>query len=190
MGICVTERQEPFQVPFGTKNSEGTPEASFWDLKHHPEWISVLPSSIGWPETQALLQIVNSSSSPFLSLAADQEFTTPTSTASPVLTSFLTFCWFPVTQNTKPRIDQLAGFLVDKIDGVLQQTSNQLQEPLPLKIVIEKQPTVFHLQDYSGWSLSVLMAGQGKTMKQARRIWGVGIQALQDVLDHPTFGSS
>ena len=74
MGICVTERQEPFQVPFGTKNSEGTPEASFWDLKHHPEWISVLPSSIGWPETQALLQIVNSSSSSFLSLAADQEW--------------------------------------------------------------------------------------------------------------------
>ena len=187
MGIRVTEQQEMFHVPFGNPNSEGPPEATFWDLKHHPEWIAVLPSGIGWPEIQALLQIINSPSSPFMSLAADQGFTTTNSPSTPVLTSFLTLCWFPLSHNTKSQIDHLAEFLGENIDEVLQQTSDQLQGPLPLEIVLEKQPTQFHHQDFSGWSLSIMLAAQGTTIPHARRMWGLGIQALQDILDQSNF---
>jgi len=39
MGIDITEQTETFHVPFGSPNSEGTPETSYVDVKAHPEWI-------------------------------------------------------------------------------------------------------------------------------------------------------
>jgi len=124
---------------------------------------------------------------PIYVTCADQGFTTTNSPSTPVLTSFLTLCWFPLSHNTKSQIDQLAEFLGETIDEFLQQTSDQLQEPLPLEIVLEKQPTQFHHQDFSGWSLSIMIVAQGTTITHARRMWGLGIQALQDILDQSNF---
>ncbi len=47
MGIDIAEQTETFHVPFGSPNSESTPETSYVDVKAHPEWIPVLPSCLG-----------------------------------------------------------------------------------------------------------------------------------------------
>ena len=186
MGIRISERTEIFHVPYGSLNSEGTAEASFVDVKADPAWIPVLPSCVGWPETQALLQVVNSPTSALMTLAADQACTTSVSAEHPVvLTSFVTLCRADVASNGKPAIFELAKFLKARMDDLLQNASTALQRSLYLDIVLEIQPTFFHHQEVEGWSLTVLMAAHGGDEGQARSIWRLGIQVLQDALtDH------
>jgi hypothetical protein len=74
MAIVVSEGTSLFHVPYGPSISDGSLEASFIDLKTHPNLIPVLPPCMGWPETQELLQLVNAPRSPFMSLAADQSY--------------------------------------------------------------------------------------------------------------------
>jgi hypothetical protein len=110
MGIDIAEQTETFHVPFGSPNSNGTPEASYVDVKAHPEWIPVLPSCLGWPETQTLLTIINSPISPFMSLAADQGFTWAEAVERHrVLTSFVAVCFADVSLNTKGMLKKAAS---------------------------------------------------------------------------------
>ncbi len=183
MGIYIAEQTETFHVPFGSPNSEGTPEASYVNVKAHPEWIPVLPSCVGWPETQALLKIINSPTSPFMSLAADQGFTWGEAVERQmVLTSFVTLCFADVSLNTKEPIRELAQELQHRLDDLLQRTSNKLGQRLYVQIRLELQPTRFHDHEIEGWSLMILMATSANEKRLARYTWGLGMTALQTAM--------
>ena len=74
MGIVLSEGSKHFHVPYGPTITDGSLETQFINLKIHPHMIPVLPPCIGWPETQELLTQINKAPSPFLTLAADQEY--------------------------------------------------------------------------------------------------------------------
>ena len=184
MGIRISERSDLFHVPFGSPNSEGTPENSFIDLKANPEWIAVLPSCVGWPETQELLQVINAPTSQFMSLAADQAFVEPNEIQQrETLTSFVTISFADVETNSKVAILALAEFLIQKVDQRLQEASNALQQSLNLEMVIEQQPTKFHHVGFEGWSLTILLAASGIDRGQARDLWKLCIKALSNVFE-------
>lgn len=183
MGISIAEHEETFHVPFGSPNSEGTPEASYVDVKAHPEWIPVLPSCVGWPETQTLLKIINAPSSPFMSLAADQHFRWGEAVERQmVLTSFVTLCFADVSLNMKETIKDVAQGLQRRMDEILQQTCNKLGQRLYIKIRLEIQPTRFHDHQSDGWSLMILMAASANEKRLARYKWGLAMTALQTAL--------
>ncbi len=183
MGIRISERTDIFQIPYESPNSEGTPDASFVDVKANPAWIAVIPSCLGWPETQQLLQSINSPTSELMSLAADQGFSTTEHPKLKVaLTSFVTLCLAKVACNNKPAIVQLAEFLQTRMEELLQATSTALQQSLYIDVVIEAQPTIFHNRGVEGWSLTVLMATSGVDPGEARNTWQFGMQALEDSL--------
>ena len=183
MGIYIAEHADTFHVPFGSPNSEGTPEASYVDVKSHPEWIPVLPSCVGWPETQTLLKIINSPTSPFMSLAADQDFTWGEAVERQmVLTSFVALCFADVSLNTKECIQDLAQELQQDLDHRFQHICNKLGQRLHIKVRLELQPTRFHEHDIDGWSLMILMAAPANEKRLARHIWGLGMTALQKAI--------
>jgi hypothetical protein len=183
MGIYIAEQTETFHVPFGSPNSEGTPEASYVDVKAHPEWIPVLPSCVGWPETQGLLKIINSPTSPFMSLAADQGFTWAEAVEQQiVLTSFVTVCLAEVSLNTKEAMRDFAQELQHHMDHHLQHTTNKLGQRLHINIRLEIQPTRFHDHDWEGWSLMILMAASANEKRLARNNWSLGITALETAI--------
>lgn len=183
MGIYIAEQTETFHVPFGSPNSEGTPEASYVDVKTNPEWIPVLPSCIGWPETQALLKLINSPTSPLMSLAADQGITSGEAVERRlVLTSFVVLCFADASLNSKETIKDFAQELRSQLDNLLQHTSNKLGLRLFLQIRLELQPTRFHLYQLDGWSLMIMMAAPANEKRLARYQWGLGMTALQEAL--------
>ena len=183
MGIRNSERTNLFHVPYGVLNSEGTPGASFVDLKAKPSWIPVLPSCVGWPETQNLLRILNAPASGLMSLAADQAFLDTGQSLHPAtLTSFVTLCCDDVATNTKTGITVLADFLNSRLDQSLQQASNVLQQNLDIDIVLELQPTLFHQHRLEGWSLTVLIRVLGDDKKHARDQWGVCMETLGELV--------
>ena len=184
MGIRISERSDFFHVPFGPPNSEGTREDSFIDLKANPEWIAVLPSCVGWPETQQLLQVINAPTSQFMSLAADQAFLEPQGIQlHETLTSFVTICFADVETNSQVAILALAEFLNQRVDQRLQEASNALQHSLNLEMVIERQPTKFHHVGFEGWSLTTLIAASGIDRGQARNLWKLCMKTLSDVIE-------
>lgn len=183
MGIGISERTETFHIPYGELNNDGTPETRFVDVKEYPEWIPVLPSCVGWPETQELLQAVNSPKSLLMTLAADQGITSYSSSSSHlVLTSFVTLCWADISRNEKGAIMAFANLLQNRTQSLIQQLTNAMQRTLHLDIVLEIQPTVFHNHGVTAWSLSILMAAPGEDAGDVRRTWGLGMQVLQLVL--------
>lgn len=188
MGIYIAEQTQTFHVPFGSPNSEGTPEASYVDVKANPEWIPVLPSCVGWPETQALLKTLNTSTSPFMSLATDQGFTWAEAIERQiVLTSFVTVCFADVSLNSKETIRDFAQELQHRLDNLLQHTTNKIGQQLDIKIRLELQPTRFHDYGIEGWSLIILMAASANEKRLARYNWGLGITALETAIKE--FGS-
>ena len=180
MGIHISEHTDVFQVPYGSPNNDGTPEASFVDVKAHPEWIAVLPSCVGWPETQSLLQVINAPESPMMSLAADQGFTT-TNPPNPrsVLTSFVIICLAEPSADDKPTLRHFAEFLKSRMDELLQEASNALKQRLDVQIRLELQPTRFHQHEVDGWSLMILTATLANEKREARHMWGIVLQALE-----------
>jgi len=187
MGILIAEQSEIFHVPFGSPNSEGTPEGSFVDVKTHPEWIPVLPSCIGWPETQALLNIINLPPSPFMSLATDQGFTSGECIErNIVLTSFVAISFSDISLNTKEGIKDVAEKLQHRLDVHLQQSCNDLGYSLHVTIRLELQPTRFHDHEYEGWSLIILMAASSHEQRLARQHWGLSMTALQTIIQEYT----
>lgn len=183
LGIGISYRSEPFHVPYGPQTKDGALEDTFIDLRRHPEMIPVLPPCIGWPETQELLKHINRPPSHLMSLATDQQFTDEPHHGQPLtLASFVTLCFADVALNQKERLTGLAAFLKHTIDEVLQDVSNSLQLPLHLDILIEIQPTLFHLHECEGWSLTIAFAASGEEHHTIRGTWGWGIQALMDGL--------
>ncbi len=183
MGIDITEQTETFHVPFGSPNSEGTPESSYVDVKRHPEWIPVLPSCLGWPETQALLKIINSPISPFMSLATDQEFTWGEAVERQrILTSFVAVCFADVLLNTKETIRDFAQALQHRLDIFLQHTCNKLGQRLHIKIRLELQPTRFHDHESEGWSLMIVIAASANEKRLARYHWGRAMTVLETAM--------
>lgn len=183
VGIYIAEHTDTFHVPFGSPNSEGTPEASYIDVKAHPEWIPVLPSCMGWPETQALLKTINASTSPFMSLATDQGFTWAEAVERQiVLTSFVALSFADVSLNTKETIGDFAQQLQHRLDNLLQHTTNKLGQRLHINIRLEIQPTRFHEHGLDGWSLMILMAASSNEKRLARYNWGLAIIALETAL--------
>ncbi len=183
MGIYIAEQTETFHVPFGSPNSEGTPEASYVDVKANPDWIPVLPSCVGWPETQALLKTINSSTSPFMSLASDQDFTWAEAVERQiVLTSFVALCFTDVSRNTKDSIRVLAQELQHRLDHLLPYTTNKLGQQLHINIRMDIQPTRFHDHGLEGWSLMIVMAASSNEKRLARYNWGLGITALETAM--------
>lgn len=183
MGIRVSQRDDVFHVPYGMLNNDGTPESNFVDLKAHPEWIPVLPPCLGWPETRDLLSAINSAESSLMSLAADQAVVPPSPTGrQPALTSFVTLCYARLARNERESLTALAEFLERRTSGLLQLASDTLQRRLHLDIVLEVQPTIFHIKGVCAWSLTVLMAAYGSDDRAARSTWSVGMKALQEAL--------
>ncbi len=179
MGISLSEHTEIFHVPYGHPNNDGTPEANYVDVKANPEWIPVLPSCIGWPETQGLLQIINAPSTPLMSLAADQDFTVTEKLSRPIaLTSFVILCLADISANSKPTITHLANFLKDHLSDEIQEIANSQDRKLYLHVRLEIQPTQFHDQQFEGWSLMVLIAASEQDQRQARQTWRAGLRAL------------
>lgn len=187
MGIYITEQSETFHIPFGSPNSEGTPEGSYVDVKTHPEWIPVLPSCVGWPETQALLTSINSSMSPFMSLATDQGFTWGEAVErQAVLTSFVALSFADILLNTKEGISNIAKNLQLRLDALLQKSCNKLGQPLHVTIRLEIQPTQFHDHEFEGWSLMILMAASSNEKRLARYNWGLAMTALETTIQDYT----
>lgn len=183
MGIDIAEQTETFHVPFGSPNSEGTPETSYVDVKAHPEWIPVLPSCLGWPETQALLKIINSPISPFMSLATDQGFTWGEAVERQrVLTSFVAVCFADVSHNIKETIRDFAQALQHRLDTLLQHTCNKLGQRLHVKIRLELQPTRFHDHEFEGWSLMIVMAASANEKRLARYHWRLAMTGLETAI--------
>ncbi len=182
MGIRISERTELFHIPYGSLNSDGTPENGFVDIKANPEWIPVLPSCVGWPETQKLLQALNSPSSELISFAADQAFIAaePSQALAP-LTSFVTLGFADTTRNTRTAIVTLAGTFNQRFDHGLQDICNARQQSLNLDIVLELQPTLFHYSQIEGWSLTVLLAAYGNDRAQVREMWGLCLEMMGKV---------
>ncbi len=183
MGIRISHRDEVFHVPYGSLNNDGTPDSNFVDLKAHPEWVAVLPPCLGWPETRELLHAINSAKSSLMSLATDQAFvrvTHPDYTIA--LTSFLTLCYARLARNERETLADLAEFLRRRTSELLQLASDQLQRRLPVDLVIEVQPTIFHLKGVSAWSLTILTAAYGTDERTARSNWGIAMKALHEAL--------
>lgn len=183
MGIRIAESPATFHVPYGPLNSDGTPEASFVDLKTHPEWVPVIEPCLGWPETRELLQSINSPTSPLMSLAASQGFTSPGQPEfQVVLTSFVTLCYAEVAHNRREVVEALAALLEPRMSAFLQAASEDLERALFLNVLLDLQPTVFRLKAFDGWSLSVFLAAYGSDEGDARRIWRVGMRSLQEAI--------
>lgn len=183
MGILRSEGTSLFHVPYGPSLKDGNWEASFIDLKTHPDLISVLPPCVGWPETQALLQQMNAKTSPFMSLAADQSFAKGPDPARPViLVSFATFCFAEISHNTKDLLSDLTQFLQTQMDDLLQEIANALGKPIEMEIVLELQPTRYHYERLQGWSVTVMTIVSGHDYQAVRGTWGWGIQAFMDAL--------
>ena len=185
MGIVLSQRTEVFHVPYGPWTNDGTLDNTFIDIKANPALIPVLPPCIGWPETQALLHTINTTTSPLMSLAADQHFSQGKQDDQPMtLVSFVTLCFAEMALNQKEKIHALAEYLQNTMDSLLQDISDSQQQPLHLEIVLEIQPTVFHHHKFQGWSLTVFISGVGQEPHAIRGDWGWGIQALIDALTH------
>ena len=183
MGIMLSEGSKQFHVPYGPAISDGSLEARFIDLKANPRMIPVLPPCVGWPETQELLLHINKSPSPFMTLAANQSYAKGPDPKRPViLVSFVTLCFADITHNAKDLVSDLARFLEKQMDEILQDASTMLHQTLDLEIVLEIQPTLFHLHLIEGWSLTVMMIASGQEHHSVRGTWGYGIQTLIDSL--------
>ncbi len=183
MGISISESTDVFHVPFASPNNDGTPEASFVDIKAHPEWIPVLPSCVGWPEVQSLLKVINAEKSPLMSLAADQAFAT-TNPPNPqaVLTSFVVMCLAEPSNQDKPTLRSMADLLQTRIDELMHRASHALRQRLDVQIRLELQPTHFHLHGIEGWSLMVMTSVYANETREARHIWGIVLQMLETAL--------
>ncbi len=186
MGIRVSETEGVLHIPYGPPSDDGTHESTFVDLKANPSWVPVIPPSIGWPETRNLLEAINASESPLMSLAAHQGFASPDQPEfDAVLTSFVTLCYADLQRNKKLALEQLASFLQLQVSELLQAVSNEIERALFLNVLLELQPTAFHHNAFEGWSLTIFMAAYGGDAGDARRTWNVGVRALQDALTDP-----
>lgn len=183
MGILISEGTSLFHVPYGPSFTDGGWDASFIDLKANPGLIPVLSPCVGWPETQALLQQINRTRSPFMTLAADQSFAKGPDTSRPViLVSFVTLCFAEISHNTKDILSDLTAFLQEQMHALLQEISTSQGHSLDLEVILEIQPTHYHHQHMHGWSLTAMMVSSGQEHHVVRGIWGWGIQALMDGL--------
>jgi hypothetical protein len=181
MGIVLSEGSKQFHVPYGPATSDGSLEARFIDLKTNPQLIPVLPPCLGWPETQELLTQINKKQSPFMTLATDQSYTKGPDPHRPIiLVSFVSLCFAEIPHNAKDLLSDLANYLQQQMDDVLQDASTMLEHTLDLEIIIEIQPTQFHFHQIQGWSLTVMMIASGQEHHAVRGTWGWGIQALID----------
>ena len=184
MGIVLSEGSKHFHVPYGPAITDGSLESRFIDLKTNPKMIPVLPSCVGWPETQELLTQINKARSPFMTLATDQSYATGPDPNRPViLVSFVTLCFAEISHNAKDLLSDLATYLQPQMDELLQDVSNILGHTLDLEIILEIQPTVFHHHHIEGWSLTVMMVASGQEHHAVRGTWGYGIHALIDGLN-------
>lgn len=184
MGIAISELSAVLHIPYGPPKHDGTLEASFVDLKAHPEWVSMLPASLGWPETRGLLRALNRPESPWMSLAAHQDFTTPDDPGFRMaLTSFVTMCYADVERNGKRPLVDLAHGLKRRMSDLLQHASDELERTLFLRVLLELQPTTFFQKNLHIWSLTAFLAAYGSDAHDARRTWGVGVRALQEALN-------
>ncbi len=181
MGISISESTNVFHVPFSSPNNDGTPEAGFVDVKAHPEWIPVLPSCIGWPETQSLLKLINAPESPLMSLAAAQHFVAG-SPANRQLASFVVLCFADPSDRDKSAIRNMADFLRARIDELMHVASDRLEQRLDVEIRLELQPTRFHLHGVDGWSLAVMTSVCADETHEARKIWGIVLRVLETAL--------
>jgi hypothetical protein len=183
MGILLSESSTYFHVPYGPDITDGSLEARFIDLKTDPQMIPMLPTCVGWPETQELLTQINTAQSPFMTLAADQSYANGPDANQPViLVSFVSLCFAEISYNTKDFLSDLVLSLQHQMDGVLQDVSTILDHSLDLEIILEIQPTQFHHHHIQGWSLTVMMVASGQEHDTVRETWGCGIHALIDGL--------
>lgn len=183
VGISISELGAVLHIPYGPPNHDGTLEARFVDLKTHPEWVSIIPASLGWPETRGLLRAINRPESPWMSLAAHQDFTTPDEPGFQMaLTSFVTMCYADVERNGKQPLVDLAQCLKRRMSDLLQHASDELERTLFLRVVLELQPTIFHQKNIEGWSLTAFLAAYGSDADDARWTWGIGVRTLQETL--------
>ena len=181
MGIVLSEGSKQFHVPYGPAISDGSLEARFIDLKTNPQLIPVLPPCLGWPETQELLTQINKKQSPFMTLATDQSYTKGPDPHRPIiLVSFVSLCFAEIPHNAKDLLSDLANYLQQQMDDVLQDASTMLEHTLDLEIIIEIQPTQFHFHQIQGWSLTVMMIASGQEHHAVRGTWDWGIPALID----------
>jgi len=184
MGILLSEGSTYFHVPYGPAITDGSLEARFIDLKAHPQMIPVLPSCVGWPETQELLTQINTAQSPFMTLAADQSYANgPDSNRPAILVSFVSLCFSEISHNAKDFLSDLVLYLQHQMDALLQDVSTFLDHTLDLEIILEIQPTQFHHHHIQGWSLTVMMVASGQEHQAVRETWGYGIHALIDGLN-------
>ena len=184
MGISLSEGSTCFHLPYGPPIDDGTLEAQFINLKLYPHMIPVLPPCIGWPETQELLRQINKSRSPFMTLAADQQYTDGPDPHRPViLVSFVTLCFAEISHNAKDLLSDLVVYLQQQMDELLQDVSTMLNQSLNLEIILEIQPTQFHHHQVQGWSLTIMMIASGQEHYAVRGAWGYGIQTLIDGLN-------
>ncbi len=181
MGISIAENTDVFHVPFSSFNNDGTPEDGYVDLKAHPEWIPVLPSCLGWPEMQSLLKVINAPNSPMMSLAAAQNVLSGDPSKSQ-LTSFVMVCMANPSEQDKPAMRSLAGFLRVHIDELMHEASQTLRQRLDVEIRLELQPTRFHVHGIDGWSLMVMTYVCGGDVRETRQIWGMVLRMLEGVL--------
>jgi len=183
MGISLSEYTEVFHVPYGVPNNDGTPDENYVDVKANLEWISVLPSCLGWPEIQRLLRIINAPSTPLMTLATDQGIAEGENSANPFThTSFVILCLADIPANTKSSITSLANFLKDHLTDEIQHTANVQQRALNLQIRLEIQPTLFHHHQFAGWSLMILMVASEQDTRQSRQTWSFGLHALEQAV--------
>lgn len=183
MGIRISQRDDVFHVPYGIPNNDGTPELNFVDLRAHPEWVPVLPPCVGWPETRGLLRAINAAESSLMSLATDQAFVRVNHPDhKTALTSFITLCYAQLARNEQVALTDLAEFLKGRTSELLQLASDMLKRRLFLDIVLEVQPTIFHVKPVRAWSLTVLTTAYGTDEGAARSTWGLGMRALQEAL--------
>jgi hypothetical protein len=181
MGIVLPEGSKQFHVPYGPATSDGSLEARFIDLRMNPHLIPVLPPYLGWPETQELLTRINKKQSPFMTLATDQSYTKGPDPHRPIiLVSFVSLCFAEIPHNAKDLLSDLANYLQQQMNDVLQDASTMLEHTMDLEIIIEIQPTQFHFHQIQGWSLTVMMIASGQEHHAVRGTWGWGIQALID----------
>jgi len=181
--IPISEHSDVFHVPYGPPNSEGSPGGSFVNVKANPEWISVLPSCIGWPEIQRLLRVINAPMTPLMSLAADQGIAETKDADKPfALTSFVILCLADIPSNRQSSIRELANFFQHQLTDSIQDTADTLQRPLHLQVRLEIQPTHFHHHGFEGWSLMVLLAATEQDPRLARHTWSLGLRALEEAV--------
>jgi hypothetical protein len=184
MGISLSEGSKHFHVPYGPTITDGSLESQFINLKTHPHMIPVLPPCVGWPETQELLTQINKTSSPFMSLAANQQFAKGPDPHRPViLVSFVTLCFEEISHNAKDLLADLVLYLQRQMDELLQDVSTMLNQSLDLEIILEIQPTQFHHHHIQGWNLTVMIVASGQEHYAVRGAWAYGISALIDGLN-------